>query len=212
MYLFPAGELKNVLYYKDLSQGLHNFTVIARDDDGLVDRSESHFEGQLKVVIQECENTKPNSPFLSEHTNSDIGCITRMSLFISAFTCLCSFCSTEDLHLSCRGSYNPSLDVVHIDCDANNPLLITECEQDNGEPILCKGVNWNHFITACFYLFLFLLHPLLPLSVPPSPPSLRPHSLWCAYQWICGGSSQFESEWYRWVWKYRHTRTGVLHM
>jgi len=46
---------------------------------------------------------------------------------------------TEDLHLSCRGTYNPSSDVIHIDCDANNPLKITECELDDGETILCKA-------------------------------------------------------------------------
>lgn len=41
-----TGGLDNVLHYANLSQGEHNYTVIARDQHGLVGRSEAHFEGE----------------------------------------------------------------------------------------------------------------------------------------------------------------------
>lgn len=36
----------NVVLFAGISQGTHTFAVVARDDDGLVDRSEVHFEGR----------------------------------------------------------------------------------------------------------------------------------------------------------------------
>lgn len=36
----------NVVLFSGISQGTHTFAVVARDDDGLVDRSEVHFEGR----------------------------------------------------------------------------------------------------------------------------------------------------------------------
>ena len=32
--------------FADITQGPHTFTVVAKDEDGLVDRSEVHFEGK----------------------------------------------------------------------------------------------------------------------------------------------------------------------
>ena len=31
--------------FRDMSQGLHTFTIVAEDKDGLVDKCEVHFEG-----------------------------------------------------------------------------------------------------------------------------------------------------------------------
>lgn len=42
-----VGGMYNVLYFRNLTQGPHNYTVIARDQDGLVSRSDVHFEGQF---------------------------------------------------------------------------------------------------------------------------------------------------------------------
>lgn len=45
--LFFIGQLtNNEVRFANISRGLHSYTVVARDDDGLVDRSEIHFEGE----------------------------------------------------------------------------------------------------------------------------------------------------------------------
>ena len=36
----------NEVAFSDISQGPHTYTVVATDEDGLVDRSEVHFEGE----------------------------------------------------------------------------------------------------------------------------------------------------------------------
>ena len=53
-YCLIAGGFSNVIYFKNISQGLHTFTVVARDKDGLVDRSEVHFEGTCIFEIVSC--------------------------------------------------------------------------------------------------------------------------------------------------------------
>ena len=48
MLQYFSGRLEgNEVAFADISQGLHTYTVVARDRDGLVDRSEVHFEGKL---------------------------------------------------------------------------------------------------------------------------------------------------------------------
>lgn len=41
-----CGMTNNEVHFANISQGTHTFVVVARDDDGLVDRSEVHFEGE----------------------------------------------------------------------------------------------------------------------------------------------------------------------
>jgi hypothetical protein len=77
----------NRVAYADTSQGPHTFAVVARDGDGLGERSEVHFE--------------------------------------------------EDLDISCRGSYNPDYDVVHLACDSTRPLAATECQLGDGASTEC---------------------------------------------------------------------------
>jgi hypothetical protein len=77
----------NEVAFSDISQGPHTYTVIATDEDGLVDLSEVHFE--------------------------------------------------EDLTISCRGSYSPEYDVVHLDCDSTRPLTTTQCQLDDGTVTDC---------------------------------------------------------------------------
>lgn len=43
--------MENVLLFSDLSQGQHNYTVIAQDEDGLTKKSENYFEGQTYTDI-----------------------------------------------------------------------------------------------------------------------------------------------------------------
>ena len=48
-----TGQLTdNEVAFADISQGPHTYTVVATDDDGLVDRSEVHFEGEAMKNIR----------------------------------------------------------------------------------------------------------------------------------------------------------------
>ena len=40
-----TGGPSNMVLFRDVSQGLHTFTIIAEDLDGLVDKCDVHFEG-----------------------------------------------------------------------------------------------------------------------------------------------------------------------
>ena len=44
----------NRVAYADISQGAHTFAVVARDGDGLGERSEVHFEGEPHSYIPCC--------------------------------------------------------------------------------------------------------------------------------------------------------------
>ena len=48
---------------------------------------------------------------------------------------------TEDLDISCRGSYNPDYDVVHLACDSTRPLAATECQLGDGASTECEFLN-----------------------------------------------------------------------
>ena len=41
-----TGEASNEVRFRDVSQGLHIFTIIAEDFDGLVDKCDVHFKGK----------------------------------------------------------------------------------------------------------------------------------------------------------------------
>lgn len=44
----------NEIRFADISQGTHTFAVVAKDGDGLVDRSEVHFEGEREREFNLC--------------------------------------------------------------------------------------------------------------------------------------------------------------
>ena len=96
-----------MVLFRDVSQGLHIFTIIAEDLDGLVDKCDVHFEGK------------------------------NLALHNKFLTCPIKFDWAEDLEIACRGAYNPTQDVVHLACDSTRPLVTTACDLDGQETIQC---------------------------------------------------------------------------
>lgn len=67
---------------------------------------------------------------------------------MSCDNCEVLFLPAEDLDISCRGSYSPEYDVVHLDCDSTRPLTTTQCQLNNGTTIDCKPhcIHFNYSI------------------------------------------------------------------
>ena len=55
-----TGQLTgNEVAFADISQGRHTYTVVATDEDGLVDRSEVHFEGEEMGAMKNITECTP---------------------------------------------------------------------------------------------------------------------------------------------------------
>ena len=109
-----TGGASNMVLFRDVSQGLYTFTIIAEDLDGLVDKCDVHFEG---------ETIAPHIPHK----------LFIVNFFVYPFY----FDWVEDLDIACRGAYNPSQDVVHLACDSTRPLANIACDLDGQETIQC---------------------------------------------------------------------------
>ena len=76
---------------------------------------------------------------------------------------------TEDLTISCRGSYSPEYDVVHLDCDSTRPLTTTQCQLDDGTVTDCETLECYHtkiiyrrilYESACVHMYIPLTYSI----------------------------------------------------
>ena len=48
--IIVIGGPSNMVLFRDVSQGLHTFSIVAEDLDGLVDKCDVHFEGSYRKL------------------------------------------------------------------------------------------------------------------------------------------------------------------
>ena len=118
--VYYTGEASNEVRFREVSQGLHIFTIIAEDFDGLVDKCDVHFKG--KKILPD------------RHKCCD---------------CPLHFYWAEDLEIACRGAYNPTQDVVHLACDSTRPLVTTACNLDGQQTIQCEHTVSEYLLANC---------------------------------------------------------------